>query len=93
MGKYADSFKGFCFEKKNKSKAYCLMHLYFTDLEGREVSLYHACHDRNAFSTSTNQRRYKLWSCYIERGTLSYLLDNIGITFGTLFNTDRLLVF
>ena len=66
MGKYADSFKGFYFEtkkKKNKSRANYLMLLYFTDLEGREVSLYLACHDRNAFSTSTNQRRYKLWSC------------------------------
>ena len=46
-------------------------------------SLYLACNDRKAFFTSSDQSRYKLWSCQNVCDALSYLLDNIYIRFGT----------
>ena len=49
----------------------------------REGTLYIACNDRNAFFTSTDQKRYTLWSCQKVCDALSYLLDNIYIRFGT----------
>ena len=49
----------------------------------REGSPYIACHERQAFFTSENTKRYKLWSCQNVCEALIYLLDNIYIRFGT----------
>ena len=48
----------------------------------REGSLYLACNDKNAFYTSEQPKRYKLWSCQKMCDALHYLLDNIIIRFG-----------
>ena len=42
----------------------------------REETFYFACNDKKAFLTSTDHRRYKLWSCQNVCDALSYLLDN-----------------
>ena len=49
----------------------------------REGSLYLACNDKNAFFTSEQPIRYKLWSCQKMCDALHYLLDNIFIRFGS----------
>ena len=49
----------------------------------RECSLYLACNDKNAFLTSEQPKRYKLWSCQKMCDALHYLLDNIFIRFGS----------
>ena len=49
----------------------------------REGSLYIACNERQAFFTSEDTKRYKLWSCQNVCEALIYLLDNIYIRFGT----------
>ena len=49
----------------------------------REGSPYIACNERQAFFTSEDTKRYKLWSCQNVREALIYLLDNIYIRFGT----------
>ena len=49
----------------------------------REGSLYLACNDKNAFFTSEQPKRYKLWSCQKMCGHLHYLMDNIFIRFGS----------
>ena len=49
----------------------------------REDSLYLACYDKNAFSTSEQPKRYKLWSCHKMCDALHYVLDNIFIRFGS----------
>ena len=49
----------------------------------RECSLYLACNDKNAFFTSEQPKRYKLWSCQKMCDALHYLLDNIFIRFGS----------
>ena len=49
----------------------------------REGSLYLACNDKNAFFTSEQPKRYKLWSCQKMCDALHYLLDNIFIRFGS----------
>ena len=49
----------------------------------REGSLYLACNDNNAFFTSEQPKRYKLWSCQKMCDALHYLLDNIFIRFGS----------
>ena len=49
----------------------------------REGSLYLACNDTNAFFTSEQPKRYKLWSCQKMCDALHYLLDNIFIRFGS----------
>ena len=49
----------------------------------REDSLYLACNDKNAFFTSEQPKRYKLWSCQKMCDALHYLLDNIFIRFGS----------
>ena len=49
----------------------------------REGSPYIACHERQAFFTSEDTKRYKLWSCQNVCEALIYLLDNIYIRFGT----------
>ena len=49
----------------------------------REGSLYLACNDKNAFFTSEQPKRYKLWSCQKMYDALHYLLDNIFIRFGS----------
>ena len=46
-------------------------------------SLYLACIDKNAFFTSEQHKRYKLWSCQKMCDALHYLLDNIFIRFGS----------
>ena len=42
-----------------------------------------ACTDKNAFFTSEQPKRYKLWSCQKICDALHYLLDNIFIRFGS----------
>ena len=49
----------------------------------REGSLYLACNDKNAFFTSEQPKRYKLWSCQKMCNALHYRLDNIFIRFGS----------
>ena len=49
----------------------------------REGSLYLACNNKNAFFTSEQHKRYKLWSCQKMSDALHYLLDNIFIRFGS----------
>ena len=46
-----------------------------------EGTLYFACNDRKAFFTSTEHRRYTLWSCQNVCDALSYILENIYIKF------------
>ena len=49
----------------------------------REGSPYIACNKRQAFFTSGDTKRYKLWSWQNVCEALIYLLDNIYIRFGT----------
>ena len=49
----------------------------------REGSLYLACNDTNAFFTSEQSKRYKLWSCQKMCDALHYLLEYIFIRFGS----------
>ena len=49
----------------------------------REGSLYLALNDKNAFFTSEQPKRYKLWSCQKMCDALHYLFDNIFIRFGS----------
>ena len=49
----------------------------------REGSLYLPCNDKNAYFTSEQPKRYKLWSCQKLCNALHYLFDNIFITFGS----------
>ena len=49
----------------------------------REGSSYIACNERQAFFTSGDTKRYKLWSCQNVSEALIYLLDIIYIRFGT----------
>ena len=49
----------------------------------REGSLYLACNNKNAFFTSEQPKRYKLWSYQKMCDALHYLLDNIFIRFGS----------
>ena len=49
----------------------------------REGSPYIACNERQAFFTSEDTKRYKLWSCQNVCEALIYLLDTIYIRFGT----------
>ena len=42
-----------------------------------------ACNDKNAFFTSEQPKRYKLWSCQKMCDALHYLLDIIFIRFGS----------
>ena len=58
----------------------------------REGSLYLAFNDKNAFFTSGQPKRYKLWSCQKMCDALHSLLDNIFIRFGSK-NIDELSVF
>ena len=45
----------------------------------REGSPYPACNERQAFFTSGDTKRYKLWSCQNVCEALIYILDNIYI--------------
>ena len=49
----------------------------------RECSPDIACNERQAFFTSEDIKRYKLWSCQNVCEALKYILDNIYIRFGT----------
>ena len=49
----------------------------------REGSLYIACNDKNAFFTSDAVRNYNLLSCQKVCEALTFLLDNVYITFGS----------
>ena len=49
----------------------------------REGSLYLPCEEKNAFFTSEDQNRYKLWSCQNMCEALTYLINNIFNRFGT----------
>ena len=51
----------------------------------RGGSPYSACNERQAFFTSEDTKRYKLWSCQNVCEALIYLLDNIYIRFGKLY--------
>ena len=42
-----------------------------------------ACNDKNAFFTSDAVRNYNLWSCQKVCEALTFLLDNIYISFGS----------
>ena len=59
----------------------------------REGSPYIACNERQAFFTSEDTERYKLWSCQNVCEVLIYLLDKIFILDLALSYTDKLLVF
>ena len=54
----------------------------------REGSPYIACNERQAFFTSEDTKRYKLWSCQNVCEALIYLLDNIYIRFGTVIQAN-----
>ena len=56
----------------------------------RERSPHLPCNDRNAFFTSDDQNRFKIWSCQTVYDELSYLLDNIFNRFTTIL--DRQIV-
>ena len=45
-----------------------------------------ACNDKNAFFTSEQPKRYKVWSCQKMSDTLHLPLDNIFIRFGSKLN-------
>ena len=49
----------------------------------RQYIRYTCCNERQAFFTSEDTKRYKLWSCQNVCEALIYLLDNIYIRFGT----------
>ena len=49
----------------------------------RKGSPYIACNETQAFFTSGDTKRYKLWSCQNVCEALIYILDNIYIRFGT----------
>ena len=49
----------------------------------REGSFYLACNDKNAYFTSAQPIRYKLWSCQKMCDALHYLLDKLFIRFGS----------
>ena len=49
----------------------------------KESSLYLAYNDKNAFFTSDQPKRYKLWLCQKMCDALHYLLDKIFIRFGS----------
>ena len=55
----------------------------FEQTFNKEGSLYLACNDKNAFFTSEQPERYKLWSCQKICDAFHYLLDNIFIRFGS----------
>ena len=48
----------------------------------REESLYLACNVRNTFFTSEVHKNHTLWTCQKVCGALTFLLDNIYISFG-----------
>ena len=48
-----------------------------------EGSPYISCNERQAFFTSRDTKRYKLWSCQNVCEAVIYLLDNVYIRFGT----------
>ena len=58
----------------------------------REGSPYIACNERQAFFTSGDTKRYKLWSCQNVCEALIYLLDNFILDLALSY-TDKLLVF
>ena len=63
-----------------------MQNIWFQRLEqtfNREGSLYLACNDKNAFFTSEQPNRYKLWSCLKMYDALHYFLDNLFIRFGS----------
>ena len=49
----------------------------------REGSLYIACNVRHAYFTSDAVKYYNLWSCQKVYEALTFLIDNIYITFGS----------
>ena len=64
-----------------KEKLFELIERTFYKKEGK---LYLVCNDKKAFFTSADHYRgHHLWSCQYICDTLSFLLDNIYIRFGT----------
>ena len=49
----------------------------------REGALYISCNDKHVFFTSDAVRNYNLWSCQKVCESLTFLLDNIYIRFGS----------
>ena len=49
----------------------------------REESLYLACNVRNIFFISEVHKNYTLWTCQKVYEAVTFLLDNIYISFGT----------
>ena len=70
-------------ENKDKSEMVQRKAARWVSRKGREGSPYIACNERQAFFTSEDTKRYKLWSCQNVCEALIYLLDNIYIRFGT----------
>ena len=84
---------------KLKSRGFCAISLSTYDFSTLYTTLPHnlikeklinliewtyiACNERQAFFTSEDTKRYKLWSCQNVCEALIYLLDNIYIRFGT----------
>ena len=62
-----------------ENKLYNLIEITFY----REGSPYVACNDRNAFFTSGKPKKYHACSCQNVYDSLTFLLDNIFIRFGT----------
>ena len=62
------------------------MHNKICLIFNREDSLYLACNYNNAFFTSEQPERCKLWSYQKLSDPLHYLLDNISIRFGSQLN-------
>ena len=76
-----------------KEKLVDLIERAFKKFYTNEGTVYLACNDRKAFFTSTDHRRYTLWSCQNVCDALSYHLDIIFSSELVIFYTDRLLVF
>ena len=77
---------------------YTLIHEKLTDLIERtfqrEESLYLACNDRNAFSTSEEHKKHSLWSCQTVCESLTFLLNNMCINLALRVSyTNKLSVF
>ena len=76
--------KCYCSVKiENGVVCFWITRLISKGLKKLRVSGYLACNDKNAFFTSEQPKRYKLWTCQKMCDALHYLLDNIFIRFGS----------
>ena len=65
-----------------KQKLLDLIERAFKKFYKNEEGTLYLSNDKKAFFTSTDHRRYKLWSCQNECDALSYHLDNIYTRLG-----------